>query len=105
MWSRGIPSFVFLAYHLFGFSVARTAVHDSSFIPDHNLRVSIAEVNFGCETRQSVVINGTAPGPAIRLLPGAKAWVRVYNDILDQNLTMVSSPRWQPIVYGAVLTF
>ncbi|KAK3401811.1 multicopper oxidase-domain-containing protein [Sordaria brevicollis] len=88
MFPRGTLSLIFIASHFLGSVLALTAVHDYSFIPDHHLRVSIRKVNFGCETRESLVINGTSPGPAIRLLPGARTWIRVYNDLQDQNLTM-----------------
>ncbi|KAK4099441.1 multicopper oxidase [Parathielavia hyrcaniae] len=64
-------------------------VEDSGrVIPDHVLRVSIANVPSGCETREDVVVNGTSPGPAIRVLPGTRSWIRVYNDMDDQNVTM-----------------
>ncbi|KAK3948299.1 multicopper oxidase-domain-containing protein [Pseudoneurospora amorphoporcata] len=88
MWPRRTLPSIFLTSYLFGLSATHTAVHDGRFVPNHNLRVTIREVNFGCETRQSLVVNGTSPGPVIRLLPGARAWIRVYNDISDQNLTM-----------------
>ncbi|KAK4126927.1 multicopper oxidase [Parathielavia appendiculata] len=64
-------------------------VEDSGrVIPDHVLRVSIANVPSACETRQDVVVNGTSPGPAIRVLPGARSWIRVYNDMDNWNLSM-----------------
>jgi hypothetical protein len=72
---------------------AETEVHDDHFQPDHVLRVAIAQVPSACEMRQDVVVNGTSPGPAIHLLPGARTWIRVYNDMPDQNLTMVSDER------------
>ncbi|KAK3332304.1 laccase-like protein [Cercophora scortea] len=65
-----------------------TVVHDSSFTPDHILRVTVAELPTGCQSRQSVIVNGTAPGPALHILPGTSSWIRVYNDMADQNLTM-----------------
>ncbi|KAK3349594.1 laccase-like protein [Lasiosphaeria hispida] len=68
--------------------LADTVVHDDSFAPDHVLRVTYAEATTECETRSSVIVNGTTPGPAIHLLPGAISWIRVYNDMTDQNLTM-----------------
>ncbi|KAK3375863.1 multicopper oxidase-domain-containing protein [Lasiosphaeria ovina] len=67
---------------------AGLAVHDDSFTPDHVLRVTQAQVPTGCESRQDIVANGTSPGPAIHLLPGSTSWIRVYNDMGDQNLTM-----------------
>jgi hypothetical protein len=66
-----------------------TVVHDGRFWPDHILRVSVAQVPSACEIREDVVVNGTSPGPALHLLPGARTWVRVYNDMTDRNLTMV----------------
>lgn len=69
---------------------AETVVHDGQFKPDHVLRVTVAQVPSACENRDSVVVNGTSPGPTIHLLPGTRTWIRVYNDIPDQNLTMVS---------------
>ncbi|AEO59159.1 laccase-like protein [Thermothelomyces thermophilus ATCC 42464] len=67
---------------------AGTLVHDEQFIPDHILRVSVAQVPSACENREDVVVNGTSPGPAIHLLPGARTWIRVYNDMNDRNLSM-----------------
>ncbi|KAL2261843.1 hypothetical protein VTK26DRAFT_3196 [Humicola hyalothermophila] len=67
---------------------ASVAMHNGSFIPDHVLRVNILPVHSACESQQSIVINGTSPGPLIRLMPGARAWIRVYNDMTHENLTM-----------------
>lgn len=63
--------------------------HDETFIPDHVLRVTKQNISVACESRYSVVINGTSPGPTLRLTPGTSAWIRVYNDMADSNLTMV----------------
>ena len=71
---------------------AGNVIHDDQFTPDHVLRVSIAQVPSACETREDVVVNGTSPGPSIRLLAGARSWIRVYNDMPDRNLSMVSRP-------------
>ena len=81
---------------LFGWCLAAVwagnVIHDGQFTPDHVLRVSIAQVPSACETREDVVVNGTSPGPSIRLLAGARSWIRVYNDMADRNLSMVSRP-------------
>ncbi|KAK0644189.1 multicopper oxidase-domain-containing protein [Cercophora newfieldiana] len=69
-------------------ALAGAAVHDSNFAPDHILRVTNSQVAGGCDTRTSVVVNGTSPGPTLHVLPGGVTWIRVYNDIADQNLTM-----------------
>lgn len=72
--------------------LAGFAVHGKGFTPDHILRVTVAQIPSACETREDVIINGTSPGPLIRVPPGARTWVRVYNDMKDRNLTMVSQP-------------
>ncbi|KAK7722730.1 hypothetical protein SLS57_004935 [Botryosphaeria dothidea] len=36
----------------------------------------------------SVIVNGTVPGPALHFESGSRVWVRVYNDMPDKNLTM-----------------
>lgn len=63
--------------------------HDSSFVPDHVLRLTYEDVSIGCQTRPSVLVNGSLPGPELRLLPGKTTWIRVYNDMSDYNATMV----------------
>jgi hypothetical protein len=63
--------------------------HDSSFVPDHVLRLTYEDISIGCQTRSSVVVNGTLPGPAIHLKPGKTSWIRVYNDMSDNNATIV----------------
>ncbi len=68
-------------------------VHDDDFCPDHVLRVTIAKVPSACEIREDVVVNGTSPGPAIHIPPGARTWIRVYNDMTDRNLSMARRPR------------
>ena len=65
-------------------------LHDSSFVPDAILRVTEQEVTQSCITKSGVVlINGTSPGPEIRLVEGQVFWIRVFNDMDTQNLTMV----------------
>ncbi|ETN36555.1 L-ascorbate oxidase [Cyphellophora europaea CBS 101466] len=41
-----------------------------------------------CRSRTSAVINGTSPGPPLRITPDQTTWVRVYNDMENENLTM-----------------
>ncbi|KAK4155633.1 Laccase-like multicopper oxidase 1 [Chaetomidium leptoderma] len=79
---------ILLASWLSGLVFAGAAVHDGQFTPGHVLRVTLAQVPSACEIREDVVVNGTSPGPAIYLPAGARTWVRVYNDIPDQNVTM-----------------
>lgn len=70
------------------YSAAR--VHDDTFIPDYTLHLTYENVSIACEYRESMLINGSIPGPEIRLPPGKATWVRVYNDIPDKNTTIVS---------------
>lgn len=65
-------------------------VHDADFVPDHVIRVTAEDISQACDIRHSTVINGTSPGPPIVLQAGKSAWIRVYNDVPDHNLTMVS---------------
>ncbi|EFQ35509.1 L-ascorbate oxidase [Colletotrichum graminicola] len=62
--------------------------HDSSFVPDHVLRLTYENVSVGCQTRQSVLVNGSLVGPALRLRPEERSWIRVYNDMEEFNTTM-----------------
>lgn len=63
--------------------------HDSSFQPNYVLEAVEGEIPINCEMRHSVTVNGTSPGPTIRLTEGETTWVRVYNRMAEQNLTMV----------------
>ena len=79
--------------------------HGPEFTPDEVLRVTLNDTfAVGCQTRASVLVNGTAPGPPIRLEPGKTTWIRVYNDMETQNFTMACAPN-HPIDISHVLTF
>lgn len=78
--------------------------HDGSFVPDAVLRVTEEERKQSCvPLKQILVVNGTSPGPTLRFKEGKTVWIRVYNDIPHQNLTMVSLqafhrwPKWERI--------
>ena len=73
---------------------AQKHVHDGSFTPDAVLRVSAQNISIGGIYRYSTLINGTAPGPELRIPEGQVAWIRVYNDMTDQNTTIVSFPSY-----------
>ncbi|KAH9828393.1 L-ascorbate oxidase [Teratosphaeria destructans] len=62
--------------------------HDDTFTPDFVLVVTYQNVSIGCQSRTSVVINGSTPGPAIRLPAGKSSWIRVYNEMDEFNFTM-----------------
>jgi L-ascorbate oxidase len=71
-------------------SSAILVFHDRTFQPDLILRVSAVSLSRDCRSRELVVANGTSPGPELRIKGGETTWIRVYNDMRDQNLTMVS---------------
>lgn len=64
--------------------------HDSGFTPDFYLRVTYENHTVACQHRMSVLVNGTSPGPPLRLPPGKTSWVRVCNDMDAYNTTMVA---------------
>jgi hypothetical protein len=70
-------------------SFGKLVAHDKNFHPDHVLRVTAENVSVACESRQSVLVNGTSPGPEIHLSPGEITWIRVYNDLEVYNVTIV----------------
>ena len=73
--------------------VGELTVHDGNFQPDHILRVTAKNISVACEERYSAVINGTSPGPELRLPAGQVSWIRVHNDMTDANLTMVRTEK------------
>ena len=73
-------------------------VHNGSFIPDGVLRVTAQNISVGGIQRFSVVVNGSSPGPEIRVPEGEVAWIRVYNDMGSQNLTMVGRTVKQTVI-------
>ncbi|QDS68174.1 hypothetical protein FKW77_010455 [Venturia effusa] len=77
-----------LLFTLFTCTIAKFTQHDAEFQPDYVLRATAKNITVDCESRYSVVINGTSPGPPIYFREGWTTWVRVYNDIPDQNLTV-----------------
>ena len=68
---------------------AANFVHDKSFTPDVIIRGTVQNVSQACTNRYSVLLNGTSPGPEVRIPAGKTTWVRVYNDMSDRNLTVV----------------
>lgn len=67
--------------------------HNGTFTPDAVLRVTTRNLAQSClPEKLTVVVNGTSPGPALRLQEGRTTWIRVYNDMANDNLTMVSIP-------------
>jgi hypothetical protein len=73
------------------FSYGDTVVHDESFTPDGILHVTTGVQHQACVPDKTILlVNGTSPGPELRFTEGETVWIRVYNDMDDHNLTMVS---------------
>jgi FtsP/CotA-like multicopper oxidase with cupredoxin domain len=76
-----------------GFARAATRLHDASFVPDAVLTITAENLAQSClPPKLTVLVNGTAPGPELRLREGKTYWIRVYNYMSDNNLTMVDKP-------------
>jgi L-ascorbate oxidase len=67
--------------------------HNETFTPDAVLRVTASNVSQSCyPSKSTALINGTSPGPELRIKEGITYWIRVFNDMTDKNLTMVDFP-------------
>ncbi|KAF2731143.1 L-ascorbate oxidase [Polyplosphaeria fusca] len=62
--------------------------HDASFEPTYVLYATAGNVTIDCQSRYSVLLNGTTPGPPLYLEEGKTSWIRVYNEIPHNNLTV-----------------
>lgn len=72
---------------------ATTQYHGASFVPDAVLRATAEDLAQSClPSKLTVLVNGTSPGPELRLKQGKTYWIRVHNDMMDNNLTMVEKP-------------
>ncbi|KAI1469090.1 putative multicopper oxidase [Daldinia caldariorum] len=84
-----LPSLLLQVGLLHTGAVATTAsIHDESWQPEYVLRATFENITMNCEERESVLFNGTTPGPALYLKEGETTWVRVYNDMSDLNITV-----------------
>ncbi|KAF9892042.1 hypothetical protein FE257_002448 [Aspergillus nanangensis] len=74
---------------LFGLATASNhVVHDDAWQPDHILRVTAQNYSEACTERYSTLVNGSSPGPELRLKEGQVSWIRVYNDMKEENTTI-----------------
>lgn len=72
----------------------------TSAAPDYVLVATAQNLTINCQTRYSVVLNGTSPGPPLYMKEGQTTWIRVFNHIEDQNVTVVCcSPRLPQLSY------
>ena len=71
-------------------SAGSITLHDEAFSPDVILRVTEEARIVSCIAKTNVVVvNGSIPGPEVQLTEGQTSWIRVFNDMDSQNLTMV----------------
>lgn len=69
---------------------ASAVSHGEGFVPEAVLRVTMEERKQSCvPSKEILVVNGTSPGPALVFKEGRTIWIRVYNDMHHENLTMV----------------
>ncbi|KAK8088503.1 hypothetical protein PG997_003464 [Apiospora hydei] len=61
--------------------------HGGAWEPEYVLVATAQNITIDCESRYSVVFNGTSPGPVLHLQEGKTTWVRVYNQMTDKNIT------------------
>ncbi|KAI0205948.1 L-ascorbate oxidase [Astrocystis sublimbata] len=69
-------------------SAASVTVHDKSWQPEYAIHATLQDITVNCEHRNSVVLNGSYPGPTLYLKEGQTTWIRAYNDLPDRNLTL-----------------
>ncbi|RCI09398.1 hypothetical protein L249_3641 [Ophiocordyceps polyrhachis-furcata BCC 54312] len=72
-------------------SVSALSLHehrDGSFTPHQVLRVKQGLIATGGRRLMSALVNGSMPGPTVRIPEDKAIWIRVYNDMEDANLTM-----------------
>lgn len=85
-----LPLISALCIGLIKVTYATLVTHDESFVPDAILRVTEEETKQSCVPEKNILlVNGTSPGPELRFKENQTIWIRVYNDVHDQNLTMV----------------
>jgi len=66
-----------------------THSHNGSFTPSAVLRITAQNISIGGIHGVMTLVNGSTPGPVLRIHEKKVAWIRVYNDMKEQNLTMV----------------
>ncbi|KAH7305099.1 putative laccase [Rhexocercosporidium sp. MPI-PUGE-AT-0058] len=86
---RNVFANAFLLASCLGLTVANTTCHDETFVPDAILRITEGKLAQSCyPSKTTVLVNGTSPGPALTIKQGYTYWIRVYNDMPANNLTM-----------------
>ncbi|KAK2591095.1 hypothetical protein QQS21_011229 [Conoideocrella luteorostrata] len=65
-----------------------TQEHGDSFAPDIVLSVTREDISIGGMYRQTALINNSLPAPTLRIPEQKVVWIRVYNNMADENVTM-----------------
>jgi len=76
--------------------------HDSTFTPNIVLHITFQSTTQSClSPKEIVLVNGSSPGPEVRIRAGRTYWIRVYNDMTEKNLTMVTQSTWLAHLYNS----
>ncbi|KAH7324905.1 Cupredoxin [Stachybotrys elegans] len=62
--------------------------HGADWEPEYVLVATAGNITINCKSRYSTILNGTSPGPTLHLQEGKTTWVRVWNRIPDDNVTV-----------------
>ncbi|KFG82524.1 putative laccase [Metarhizium anisopliae] len=86
-----------LLYHSVSVIGVQHHTHDESFTPDAVLTVTRQNMSIAGVNKFATLVNDSIPGPALHMPENEVFWVRVYNNIEDDNLTM----HWHGLTQGA----
>ena len=88
--SVNLSALLLLVLGLVEAAVVSRQTHGAGFVPDAVLVVTQENITQSClPSKSNVLINGTSPGPELRLLEGQTYWIRVYNKMITENVTIV----------------
>jgi len=60
----------------------------AAYGPDYSLHVTYELSSVACRWKPRGLVNGTSPGPSMTMYENVTTWIRVYNDMADQNMTL-----------------
>ncbi|OAA41314.1 L-ascorbate oxidase [Metarhizium rileyi] len=66
----------------------KTYRHDDSFTPDIVLSIARRNISIGGMYRETTLVNNSLPGPTLRIPEQKTIWIRVYNKIENDNVTI-----------------
>ncbi|KAJ2989649.1 hypothetical protein NUW58_g3367 [Xylaria curta] len=71
-----------------GVAALHARVHDDTFTPDLVLSVTRQNVSVAGIERYSTLINSSLPAPMLRIPENQVVWIRVHNEMVDENVTI-----------------